>query len=237
MSFPTLSDYYAAQSRQIVQVFNDQTGFIDNTAVYFESFERLTQQYSLTRNGSPAPSAPSLGRIGGRLLRSVASVTNPYWGHEELWARGSYRGYRPAFVEWVQPQVAATVDKTLDGGRFDVDHLFARSRAREAQSVVRLVLCPQSSNRGWGAWIEKLDGVRCTRFRHDARYFQLAKVLGIPAPPTKDGVPSGSSVQSIVDALTAWGVDPLGGDTAVEISGSFRDIASGGPTVVSIGAT
>lgn len=219
---------HAAQCRELVHVFNGQAGFTDALAICFDSFDRVREQYGLGDIGR-ARGLPDLRPVGPRRPSKVASVANPYWGYHELWAQASYTCFRSAFVDWAAGGTVTSgeMQAALSSRRYDVDHLFARSRAMQHPgAVVRLVLSPRRSNRSWGSVVEKLDRLASTRIRHDARYLHLAKVLGVPAPRTRRGRPDAHGVAAVAAELRRHGVKDVGLTTMEEqIDDMFSAIA------------
>lgn len=214
--------YLHEQRSGIVRVFNEQE-ILDAGAVAFCSWAEMERQIQIRGDHSDL-SGSRFERVGRRSLENVRSFYNARWDQWQCWVRAGYRDYRRAFLAWlvergfgVEPQAIAS---------YDVDHLFSAARAPSPDHVIRLILVNREVNRSWGGWAEKLDSGRDTKSRNNARYHQIAKAVGIPAPdsiPERLDRPGG--FQELATALIDAGVEEVrGSQMSDEIAFMFRAI-------------
>ncbi|MYF27508.1 MAG: hypothetical protein F4169_01330, partial [Gammaproteobacteria bacterium] len=175
--------YLHEQRSGIVRVFNEQKT-LDAGAIAFSSWAEMERQIQLRDDAGHDLSGSRFERVGRRSLANVRSFYNARWDQWQCWVRAGYRDHRNAFLAWLVGRGFGGVTQTITG--YDVDHLFSSARTPHPDHVIRLVLVQREVNRSWGGWVEKLDAGKVTKTRNNARYFQIAKAVGIAAP---DSIP------------------------------------------------
>ncbi|MDE0115383.1 MAG: type II toxin-antitoxin system RelB/DinJ family antitoxin [bacterium] len=215
--------YLHEQRSGIVRVFNEQQDFFDVGPIAFSSWSEMKRQIEL-RDTDRRLTGSEFSQVGRRSLDNVRSYYDARWGEWQCWVRAGYRDYRRAFLAWLVARGFVVDSQAIAG--YDVDHLFSAARAPSSDHVIRLVLVSREVNRSWGGWAEKLDAGRVTRTRNDARYFHIAKAVGIAAPdsiPERLARPDG--FQEFVAALVDAGVKEIpGSQMSEDIAKMFQAI-------------
>ncbi|PWR18993.1 hypothetical protein [Zavarzinia compransoris] len=160
------------------------------------------------------PDAFGPGAVSGQLdRRSIANVVimagsdRPH--DASLWVRASYRDYRGAYIAFLKKIYGLTVTPQ-DLAPYDVDHLLNRARAGGGgKTMLRIEAVRRSTNRQWGALIEKLaasDKIAGNRRTSRLMSYLIAGKVADCAPPA--GLDDRAGREQLAVALSSRGLNP-----------------------------
>jgi hypothetical protein len=130
-----------------------------------------------------------LGGVGSRRQADtvIASRSGDPDRNASVWVRATYRGYRTAYVGFLN-QVYGTQATTSDLGGYDIDHLLNRARSPGGAGFIRIEAIRSDVNQAWGRLFEKTASdpgfyANRHRLRRTLSWVICAK-LGNQHPPT-----------------------------------------------------
>lgn len=174
----SIGEFLALQQPGILGDFRDE----GTTCLIATTLARLAQHSKMC--------GWSLSHLDGVQSKSAVVIQKPN-SDPELWVRANYRGYRRAFLRFLDQHYslrASNIPRSLQ-----VDHLHPTSRFNESTNhyFVRLALIEQSINASYGAGFERL---LCNREREreltggiHMDWMAYLKIRGIRLPAKASG--------------------------------------------------
>jgi hypothetical protein len=151
-----------------------------------------------------------IGAVGGRRQTDTVIASRPGDPDRDasVWVRASYRGYRPAYVGFLN-QVYGTQATVSDLAGYDIDHLLNRARSPGGAGFIRIEAIRADVNQAWGRLFEKTASDRRFlanqhRLRRTMSWVISAK-LGNQHPP--NGPTDTAGIERLVGFFRAFGLD------------------------------